>query len=114
MDFSGNILSRIEDAVINTFFESELMGIKHEQLFKLDRNNFTGSFKKRIVEIINECLEKDKSITLEALKMIESCKGNYEVYMLDIIAQNPLTVKMARDYHSHLGMRRIERKLNVA
>ena len=63
MDYSGNIINRIEDAIINTFFWAEELGFR-DQLFKLDERNFQGSFKKRIAYRINECLEKDKSITL--------------------------------------------------
>lgn len=115
MDFSGNILNRIEDAIINTFFLAEERGFR-DQLFKLDEKNFQSSFKKRIVQRINECLEKDKSISLLALTIAEKCKGssNNEMIVLEILAQNPLTPTMARDYHAHLAMRRIERTLNVA
>ena len=114
MDFNGNILNRIEDAIINTFFYAEEMGFR-EQLFKLDEKNFQGSFKKRIVYKINECLEKDKSISLLALSIFDACKGNsnHEMTMLEIQSQNPLTPKSAREYHAHLAMRRIERTLNV-
>lgn len=115
MDFNGNILNRIEDAIINTFFLSEEMGFR-EQLFKLDEKNFQSSFKKRIVYKINECFDKDKSISLLALTIFDACKGNsnHEMTMLEIHAQNPLTPKSAREYHAHLAMRRIERTLNVA
>jgi len=114
MDFNGNIINRIEDAVIKTFFLSEEMGFR-EKLFKLDEKNFQTSFKKRIVYKINECLEKDKSISLLALAIFDACKGNlnHEMIMLEIHAQNPLTPKSAREYHAHLAMRRIERTLNV-
>lgn len=116
MDFSGNITTRIEDAIINTFFYAEEMGVKHEQLFKLDPRNFGDSFKKKIVEKINECLEKDKSISLLAYKTFDACKShsNYEIMMLEIGTQHALPIEIARDYHAHLAKRRIERTLNVA
>jgi len=114
MDCNGNILNRIEDAIINTFFEAELIGFK-DQLFTLDPRNFQSSFKKRIVEKINECIAQDKSISLLAYNIVEKCKGNtnYEMLVLEILAQNPLTPKIAKEYHAHLGIRRIERTLNV-
>ena len=52
--FNGSVQANIEDAIINTFFEAELMGVKHEQLFKLDERNFQSHFKKRIVERIGK------------------------------------------------------------
>ena len=114
MDYSGNILNRIEDAIINTFFWAEELGHRSE-LFKLDDKNFQGSFKKRIVQRINECLVEDKSITLLSFKIADACKGgNNEIMFLDIVAQNPMTIKMAREYHAHLAMRRIEKELNAA
>ncbi len=113
MDYSGNIINRIEDAIINTFFWAEELGFR-DQLFKLDERNFQGSFKKRIAYRINECLDKDKSITLLGMAIADACKGNNEILFLEIIAQNPMTIKMAREYHAHLAMRRIERELNVA
>lgn len=113
MDYSGNIINRIEDAIINTFFWAEELGFR-DQLFKLDERNFQGSFKKRIAYRINECLDKDKSITLLSMKIADACKGNNEILFLEIIAQNPMPIKMAREYYAHLAMRRIERELNVA
>lgn len=110
MDYSGNIINRIEDAIINTFFWAEELGFR-DQLFKLDERNFQGSFKKRIAYRINECLDKDKSITLLSMSIADACKGNNEILFLEIIAQNPLTIKMAKDYHSYLAEKRIEREI---
>ena len=74
MDYSGNILNRIEDAIINTFFWAEELGHRSE-LFKLDDKNFQGSFKKRIVQRINECLVEDKNKMTKMLrKMIKRKK----------------------------------------
>jgi len=66
MDNSGNLITRIEDAIINTFFEAELMGVD-KKLFKLDERNFITNFKKKIVKVINDCMTNDRSITLEAI-----------------------------------------------
>ena len=48
MVVNGNINSLIEDAIINTYFECELMG-NRDKMQKLDERNFNSSFKKRIV-----------------------------------------------------------------
>lgn len=113
MDVNGNINSLIEDAIINTYFECELMG-NRDKMQKLDERNFNSSFKKRIVNKINWCLEKDESISLEALKMFDKVKGTrYEDEMVWILAQNPLTPNMARDYHKHLAEKRIKRELKL-
>jgi len=113
MDTSGNLVTNIEDAIINTFFEAELMGVANN-LFRLDDRNFITHFKKKIVITINDCIDKDKSITLAAMKMADSCKGtNYEYDILNILAQNPLTIKMAKEYHSLLAEKRIERNMRL-
>ena len=113
MDANGNIHNLIEDAIINSYFECELMGVR-EKMQKLDERNFNSSFKKRIVKKINECFDNDESITIEALKMIDSTKGTqYEDEMIWILAQNPLTPNMARDYHKHLAEKRIKRELKL-
>ena len=112
--FNGSVQANIEDAIINTFFEAELMGVKHEQLFKLDERNFQSHFKKRIVELINERLITNGSISLLAYEIAEKCKGSHEEEMLRITAQCALPIEIARDYHSYLAKKRIERSLNVA
>lgn len=112
--FNGNVQANIEDAIINTFFEAELMGVKHEQLFKLDERNFSSHFKKRIVERINERINTNGSVSLLAYEIAEKCKGNYEQEMLMITAQSALPIEIARDYHAYLAKKRIERELNVA
>jgi len=111
--FDGNIQANIEDAIINTFFEADWMWVKNEQLFKLDERNFSTHFKKRIVERINRCLEKNESLSLLAMQISEKCKGYYEDEFLRITAQSALPVFMAKDYHSYLTKKRIERELNV-
>lgn len=111
--FDGNVQANIEDAIINTFFESELMGVKHSQLFKLDDRNFQTSFKRRIAQRINERLASDGSISLLAHEIAEKCVGSYESEMVYILAQNPLPIQIARDYHAYLTKKRIERELNV-
>ena len=112
MDTSGNLIANIEDAIINTFFEAEGMGIHHDKLFILDEKNFTTHFKKKIVNVINECIQKDKTITLQAMSIADKCKGTqYEYDVLNILSQNPLTIKMAKDYHSYLAEKRIEREI---
>ena len=114
MDVNGNINSLIEDAIINTYFECELMNTR-DKMQNLDERNFNSSFKKRVVKKINECLDKNISITLEALKMVDSTKGTrYEDEMIFILAQNPLTPKMASDYHQHLAEKRIVRELKLS
>lgn len=114
MDVNGNINSLIEDAIINTFFECELMGIK-DNMPKIEEKNFNSSFKKKIVAKINECIKSKHSITLEALKMVDNCKGTrYEDEMIWILAQNPLTPKMASDYYTHLAENRIKRELKLS
>jgi hypothetical protein len=114
MDVNGNINSLIEDAIINTYFECELMNTR-DKMQKLDERNFNSSFKKRIAKKINECLDKNISITLEALKMVDSTKGTrYEDEMIFILAQNPLTPKMASDYNQHLAEKRIVRELKLS
>lgn len=112
--FNGSVQANIEDAIINTFFEAELMGVKHEQLFKLDERNFSSHFKKRIVERINERLNTNGSISLLAYEIAEKCKGSHEQEMLMITAQSALPIEIARDYHAYLAKKRIERELNVA
>ena len=112
--FNGSVQANIEDAIINTFFEAELMGVKHEQLFKLDERNFSSHFKKRIVERINERINTNGSVSLLAYEIAEKCKGNYEQEMLMITAQSALPIEIARDYHAYLAKKRIERELNVA
>ena len=110
-DVNSNINTQLEDAIINTYFECELMGLR-EKLTKLDRRNFTSSFKKRIIDKINDCLDDGSSITLECAKIIDKTKGtNYEDEMLGIIAQNPLTARMVSDYHGYLAELRIKREL---
>lgn len=110
--FDGNVQANIEDAIINTFFESELMGVKHTQLFKLDDRNFQTNFKRRIAQMINERLATGGSISLLAHEIVEKCVGNYEREMIFILAQNPLPIQIARDYHAYLSKKRIERELN--
>lgn len=113
MDVNGNINSLIEDAIINTYFECELMG-NRDKMQKLDERNFNSSFKRRIVHKINECLDNGNSITLEALKMVDDTRSTrYEGEMVFILAQNPLTPNMARDYHKHLAEKRIKRELKL-
>lgn len=114
MDVNGNINSLIEDAILNTYFECELMNIK-DKLQKLDERNFNSSFKKKIVKKINECIDSGVSITLTALKMVDDTKGTrYEDEMTWILAQNPLTPKMVFDYHMHLAEKRIARELKLS
>lgn len=112
-DYSNNINANIENAVLNTFPFAEEMG-KTAELFKLDTRNFTNDFRKRLSEQINDCLENDKSINLMFMKACDKCKGtNYEYEFLNVVAQSPLTPKMAKEYHAHLAMLRIERGMNV-
>ena len=112
--FNGSVQANIEDAIINTFFEAELMGVKHEQLFKLDERNFQSHFKKRIVERINERIAANGSVSLLAYEIAEKCKGSYEDEMLMITAQSAVPLFVAKDYHDYLAKKRIERSLNVA
>ena len=111
---NGNPQANIENAVINSFFEAELMGVQRDQLFKLDERNFLSSFKKRIAQRINECIDKGTSVSLLAHELYEKCKGSYEDELLEITAQNPLPIFIAKDYHDYLAKKRIERSLNVA
>lgn len=111
MDYNGNIIARIEDAVINAFPWAEERGEK-DKLFVLDPRNFQSSFKKKIAEQINFCLKNDKSINLLFLKIADKVAGTGEEYAwLNIIAQNPLPVKSAYEYYTHLAHKRIERSL---
>ena len=112
--FNASVQTNIEDAIINTFFEADWMGVSYDQLFALDERNFIGSFKKRIVLKINECLKNESSLSLLALKISEKCKGSFEDEFLRITAQSALPIFIARDYHDYLSKKRIERALNVA
>lgn len=112
--YEDNLNFNIECAIINTYFEAELLNIK-DKLPRLDHRNFTTSFRRKIVKNINECYDKDKSITLEAMKIVDKCKNtSYEYEVLCILAQNPLTPKMVIDYHRHLTEVRIARDLKVS
>ena len=112
--FNGSVQANIEDAIINAFFEAELMSAKPVQFFKLDERNFQSHFKKRIVERINERIAANGSVSLLAYEIAEKCKGSYEDEMLMITAQSALPLFVAKDYHDYLAKKRIERSLNVA
>ena len=112
--FNGSVQANIEDAIINAFFEAELMSTKPVQFFKLDERNFQSHFKKRIVERINERLSDNGSISLLAYEIAEKCKGSHEQEMLMITAQSALPKEIARENHTNKAKKRIERSLNVA
>lgn len=111
--YNGNVQQNIEDAILNTFFECELMGVTKDQLFKLDERNFLSHFKRRVVFRINECIDKNESLSLLAYTLVEKCKGSREDEMLEICCQNPLTIQIAKDYHNYLTKKRIERDLKL-
>lgn len=107
----------IENAVLATFVVgTSIWGIfTNKDLFELDEDVFTSTFRKRLARYINRALKEDKPVgsvlyTLEG-KYLPSAHVNDQNEWLDMLAQNALPIADAKFYCKVLKEREIRRRM---
>ncbi len=106
--------NNVEESILSAYLFFGTMDF-HDQknIFKLNTSYFNSPFKKRVAERINELIDKGShSFQLLSTKIEDSIKGsNYELEFLNIMAQTPMDLKIAREYHDDFLREKYKEKI---
>ena len=100
----------VEDAVLSSFLFAPMMS-DMENLFKLNEDYFTTKFRKRMANNINKAINNETLGMLDT-EIEEKVSGTkYELPYLEVLAQSPMPVSLAKKYHDDFLMKKYNSSL---
>ncbi len=92
-----------ENAVLASFLYADDMGEDTSKAFLLSEDAFTNSFRKRVATKINATTSTDKTYSVLSYDIEYSIENTiYEQQWIDILAQTPLPLTLAKRYHDDI------------
>ena len=105
----GNTINR-ENTLLASFLFLDDLGFKKDEVFKLNSEIFTSSYRRATANKINDETDTDKMYGFLSVTLEEHTKGTkFEQDWIDIIAQTPLILCQAKRIHDDLKTEHKER-----
>ena len=100
----------VEDAILSSFLFAPIMS-DTKKLFKLNVDYFTTAFRKRVAENINKAIDNDTLGMLDTTIEEKVTGTRFHIVYLDILAQTPMPISLAKKYHDDLLRKRYNSNL---
>ena len=92
-----------ENAVLASFLYADDMGEDTSKSFLLSEDAFTTQFRRRVATKINATTTIDKAYSVLSYDIENTIEGTiFEDAWLDILAQTPLPLSLAKRYHDDI------------
>jgi len=93
----------MENSLLSTFLYADEYELNKDEMFKINSDIFTSSYRRAVSNKINDEIDGDKFMSYLSVTLEDHTKGTqFEQEWIDIIAQTPLVFSVAERIHEDL------------
>lgn len=105
-----NNIVNIENSILASFLYLDDMGFKKDDVFKINSSIFTSSYRRAVADKINDETEGDQMYGFLSVDIESHTSGTkFEQEWIDILAQTPMLLSVAKRMHNKLEQEHKER-----